>query len=301
MGTGHPERPDRLEAIHNSLLKSGLDAALQFVEPPEATAAQVARVHDAGYVSQILSLSPDEGRYVPLDPDTTMNYATVPAALRAAGAVIRGVELVVSGRAASAFCAVRPPGHHACHNRAMGFCFFNNVAVGAGYALSTLGVKRIAILDFDVHHGNGTEDIVRHLWPTSRIDGVLFCSVFQHPYYPYAGDNTDATNVINVPLAGGTRGSTLRKELQRRWFPVIDAFDPDLILVSAGFDGHRDDEMGGWLLVDDDYAWITQRICEIAAAHCDGRIVSVLEGGYELESLGRCVCGHIAKLISASQ
>jgi acetoin utilization deacetylase AcuC-like enzyme len=216
-----------------------------------------------------------------------MNPHTLRAALRAAGAAVMAVDLVMGGSVKKAFCSVRPPGHHAERHRAMGFCFFNNVVVGARHAIDSHGLERVAIVDFDVHHGNGTEDLV------AGDDRILFCSSFQHPFYPHSGLDCQASNVINVPLPVGTEGPGFQAAVEAEWLPLLEAFAPQLILVSAGFDAHAADDMAGLKLVEADYAWISARLAEQADRSAGGRIVSVLEGGYELHALARSVEAHL--------
>ena len=290
MGAGHPERPERLGAINDRLIASGLGIMLHHYEAPLATREQLQRVHDPKYIESIFDQSPQAGRLVWIDPDTAMNEHSLTAALRAAGAVVLGVDLVMSGKEQCAFCNVRPPGHHAEHNRAMGFCFFNNIAVGAAHAMQQYGLERIAIVDFDVHHGNGTEDIFRN------EPRVMLFSTFQHPFYPYSGSDTHLPNILNVPLPTGTRSEQYREAVEQYWLPALNKFKPELIMVSAGFDAHCDDQMAGLCLVEEDYAWITQHIKNIAAKTAKGRIVSTLEGGYELGALARSAHAHIAAL-----
>jgi acetoin utilization deacetylase AcuC-like enzyme len=290
MGEHHPESPARLGAVRNQLLSSGLDAVLLHQDAPLASREQLCLVHDADYVDLIFKNAPAEGR-VRLDPDTSMNPDSLNAALRAAGAVVLGVDLVMSGQSSAAFCNVRPPGHHAERNTAMGFCIFNNVAVGAAYALQAHGLERVAILDFDVHHGNGTEDMFRDK------PGVLFCSTFQHPFYPHSGADVDSDNIVNVPLPAGTDGQGFRTAVESHWLPRLEAFQPELILISAGFDAHIEDDMAGLCLVEKDYAWVTTEISKIADRFAQGRIVSTLEGGYALSALGRSVVAHINVLL----
>jgi acetoin utilization deacetylase AcuC-like enzyme len=216
-----------------------------------------------------------------------MNAYTLEAALRSAGAGILATDLVMSGDAKRAFCNVRPPGHHAEKDTAMGFCFFNNIAVAAMHAIEHHGLERVAIVDFDVHHGNGTEDIL------AENENVLFCSTYQHPFYPgYAGKSVEK-QVVNVPLPEGTSGPEFRFAVQKHWLPALSEFKPQLILISAGFDAHKDDEMGGFTLVDDDYVWVSKKICAIADEFAEGRIVSMLEGGYNLQALARCATAHV--------
>ena len=290
MGEGHPERPERLAAIEDKLISSRLEQLVVRHEAPLVTREQLLKVHDAEYVDAIARLSPPSG-YVQLDPDTAMNPHTYDAALRAAGAGVLGVELVMSGKAQAAFCSVRPPGHHAERARAMGFCFFNNVAVAAAHALSAHGLERVAIVDFDVHHGNGTEDIFRD------DPRVLMVSIFQHPFYPGSGVDGRSQRMVNVPLPAGSSGREFRAVVMEQWMPALDSFQPQLILFSAGFDAHRDDGMAMLALADSDYAWVTQKIQAFASGPARGRIVSLLEGGYDLDVLGRCVAAHLENLI----
>lgn len=289
MGGGHPERPQRVAAIGDRLLASGLAAHLLDVEAPRATLEALERVHDRDYLEALAAASPDHG-LVQIDPDTAMNPHTYEAALRAAGAVVLAVDLVMAGEAVNAFCNVRPPGHHACRARAMGFCFFNNVAVGAAHALAHHGLARVAIVDFDVHHGNGTEDIFRD------DPRVLMASTFQHPFYPYSGVEGRSERMVNVPLAAYSSGAQFRDAVTRTWLPALEAFRPELILFSAGFDAHRDDDMAMLGLVEDDYAWVTAQVMAVAQRHAHGRIVSALEGGYELGSLARSAERHVRTL-----
>jgi acetoin utilization deacetylase AcuC-like enzyme len=219
-----------------------------------------------------------------------MNTHSWSAALRAAGATLAATDAVMAGELENAFCAVRPPGHHACRDRAMGFCIFNNVAVAAKYALERHGLKRVAIVDFDVHHGNGTEDIF------AGDERVLMVSFFQHPFYPYSGADSRAPNMVNLPVPAYTRGPVVRELIEQHWIPRLEAFKPEMIFISAGFDAHREDDLGQLGLVEADYAWITARVKEIANKHANGRIVSSLEGGYNLSALGRSVEAHIRVL-----
>ncbi|MBC8210160.1 MAG: histone deacetylase family protein [Gammaproteobacteria bacterium] len=286
MGDHHPEQPARLDAINNRLIASGLEMVLLNYDAPEVTREQLLAVHDESYIDLVFDSSPSEG-LVWLDGDTAMNPHTLQAALHAAGAAVLGVDLVMQGKASQVFCSVRPPGHHAEHNKAMGFCFFNNVAVGALHAINEYGLKRVLIVDFDVHHGNGTEDIV------AGDERILFCSSFQHPYYPGPGFSTNTPNVLNLPLPSLTDGKAFREAVIEAWLPKIEAFKPELIMISAGFDGHREDEMAHFNLLEFDYAWITRQLSQFATMSAKGRIVSCLEGGYELHSLARSVEAHI--------
>ncbi|MCB1846960.1 MAG: histone deacetylase family protein [Halieaceae bacterium] len=286
MGHHHPERPARLGAINDRLLATGLDMALHHYNAPLVSRELLEAVHDEAYIEHIFSAAPAQG-VVWVDDDTAMAPHTLNAALRAAGAAVMAVDLVMEDKASKAFCGVRPPGHHAERDRAMGFCFFNNIAVAAYHALNRHGLQRVAIVDFDVHHGNGTEHIVAN-------DGrVLFCSTFQHPFYPHTGHECRAGNVVNVPLAAGSDGAVFREAVEQHWLPRLEAFAPQLVLISAGFDGHQADYMAQLNLVDADYAWVTRRLCEQADRSAGGRVVSSLEGGYELHSLARSVEAHL--------
>jgi len=289
MGAHHPESPARMHAIEDQLIASRLFGYLQHFEAPEATREQLERVHDKDYIDSIFAASPAQG-LIALDGDTLMNPFTLQAALRAAGAAVMAVDKVMAGEVENAFCNIRPPGHHAERARAMGFCFFNNVAVAAAHALVHHGMQRVAIADFDVHHGNGTEEIF-HEEP-----GVLMCSTFQHPFYPYCGADSGNDHIINVPLAAGSGSDEFRAAVNSQWVPALEAFQPELLLISAGFDAHREDEMAMLNLVDADYGWVTGILKNIAGKYCHGRIVSVLEGGYELHALGRSATSHIKVL-----
>ena len=289
MGAGHPESPQRLRAILAALEASGLVSRLLVREAPEAQREHLERVHEADHVELIFGAAPESG-YAYLDPDTSMNPSSLSAALRAAGAVVAATDLVMSGEAKNAFCAVRPPGHHATRERPMGFCLFNNVAVGAMHAIEAHGLERVAVLDFDVHHGNGTEDAF-HEDPR-----VMLCSTFQHPYYPYSGADSGNAHIINVPLPAMTDGRGFRAAVDRFWMPALEAYKPQLVFVSAGFDAHRDDPLAYLKLDDEDYRWVTEKLVEVAEKHAEGRVVSTLEGGYNTAALGRCVVEHVRVL-----
>jgi acetoin utilization deacetylase AcuC-like enzyme len=293
MGEGHPESPDRLRSVLNALQAAGLAQRLELLEAPVAEREQLERVHTAALVDFVIQSAPDRG-YAYLDPDTSMNPKSLSAALHAAGAVVRATDLVMEGKVANAFCAVRPPGHHATRARPMGFCMFNNVAVGAAHALEAHGLQRVAVLDFDVHHGNGTEDAF-HDDPR-----VMLCSTFQHPYYPYSGADSGNDHIINVPLAAMTDGRGFREAVEQVWQPALEDFSPQLVFVSAGFDAHRDDPLAYLKLADEDYRWVTEWLLGIARDHAHGRVVSTLEGGYNVEALGRCVVEHVGALLDAS-
>lgn len=290
MGAYHPESPDRLRAIQAALDAGGLTTRLRHYPAPPATREQLERVHDPEYIAQVERSAPQSGLAY-LDPDTSMNAHSWNAALRAAGAVVLAVDKVMTREVDNAFCAIRPPGHHAEHGRAMGFCIFDNIAVGAAHALAAHGLERVAILDFDVHHGNGTEDIFRD------DPRVMLCSTFQHPYYPFKGADTLSDHLINVPLPAHSDGSAFRRAVERRWLPALEQFQPQLLLVSAGFDAHRDDDMAQLEWTVEDYLWISRTIQTLAARHAQNRIVSVLEGGYDLPALGECVAAHIGVLL----
>ncbi|MDP3761018.1 MAG: histone deacetylase family protein [Ramlibacter sp.] len=298
MGPGHPECPERLDAIDDRLLASGIRDFLDHRDAPQASLGDIELAHTRMHVMSLRGMAeglPDQidaggGGYARIDPDTTMNVHTWDAALRAAGATLAATDAVLAGELENAFCAVRPPGHHACRDHAMGFCFFNNIAIAARYALDRHGLQRVAIVDFDVHHGNGTEDIL------AGDDRVLMVSFFQHPFYPYSGDKPHSANMVNLPVPAYTRGMEIREMIEYAWLPRLEAFRPEMIFISAGFDAHREDDLGQLGLVESDYQWITWKVKEIAKKHSKGRIVSALEGGYNLDALGRSVEAHIRVL-----
>ena len=292
---GHPERVARIQAINRLLLRSPYDA-IERVEAPAATDEQLLRAHTPRYLDMIVSNVPEEG-WVSLDPDTHMCPDSVTAARHAAGANVAAVEAVLAGEAGAAFCAVRPCGHHAERERAMGFCLFSNVAVGALHALDALGLDRVAIVDFDVHHGNGTQDV---FWEDAR---VLFVSTHQMPLYPGTGDpsETGVGNIVNVPLAPMTGGAEMRAAFEGRVLPAVRAHGPQLVMISAGFDAHRDDPLASLQWTAADFRWATERICEVAAECCDGRVVSTLEGGYDLDGLAESVAAHLDVLDAHSR
>lgn len=292
MGPHHPECPQRLDAIQDHLVMKGLLDFMVPYEAPLATHAQLERAHSALYVKEITAKAPAEG-LVHIDPDTAMNPYSLRAALRAAGAAVEATDLVISGQVATAFCAVRPPGHHAERSAAMGFCFFNNVAVGIKHALDYHGLERVALIDFDVHHGNGSEDIL-HDDPR-----VLMCSIFEKGLYPFSGDEARGANMINIGLPPRSGSELFRAAVTRHWLPALEAFQPQMIFISAGFDGHREDDMGNLGLVESDYEWVTQQLMQVARRHCLGRVVSCLEGGYAMSALGRSAAAHVKALIDA--
>lgn len=298
MGGGHPECPLRLDAIEDRLLLTGVGDALERGDVPLATLAQITRAHTVAHLELLESLSqrlvadapaggPDHAQ---LDPDTVLMRHTVLAARRAAGAAVAATDAVMSGALENAFCAVRPPGHHAGREQAMGFCFLNNVAIAARHALDAHGLERVAVVDFDVHHGNGTEDIL------AGDERVLMVGIFQHPFYPYSGTEHPASNMLNVPVPAYTRGMDVRELIEAIWMPRLEAFRPQMVFISAGFDAHRDDELGQLRLNEQDFAWITERVRGVAQRHAQGRIVSMLEGGYDLDALATSVEAHVRVL-----
>lgn len=290
MGDQHPEAPARLGAIQDMLLIKGLLDCMQTFDAPRATEQQLAQAHSTLYIRTLASMVPQEGS-VQVDPDTSMNPYSYQAALRAAGAAVLAVDLVLEGKAPSAFCNIRPPGHHAEYAAAGGFCFFNNAAVAIRHALNVHGLQRVALIDFDVHHGNGSEDILHH------DERVLMCSIFEDKLYPYSGNTPRGPNMVNVPLPARSGGELLRTSVAEFWLPALERFQPQLIVVSAGFDGHRDDDMGNLGLVEADYAWMTRQIMSVARRHAQGRVVSCLEGGYDLSSLARSAAAHVKVLL----
>jgi acetoin utilization deacetylase AcuC-like enzyme len=293
MGPGHFEQLDRIRAIHQALQEHGLLQRMRALEPGPASREQLLRVHAPGYLDALEKRQPQPGQYQALDADTVMNSHTWQAALMAAGAVVLAVDEIMAGRSQRAFCNIRPPGHHAERDRAMGFCFLNNVAVAAAHALHQHGLKKVAIVDFDVHHGNGTENIF-HDDPR-----VMLCSTFQSPLYPYMGEKTGNEHIINVPLWARTNSTTYRTTFTAKVIPPLKAFQPELVLFSAGFDAHQDDPLASLLLVDDDYEWITRTVLETTADSAKGRAVSLLEGGYHLPALASSASKHVGTLISA--
>ena len=295
MGAGHPECPDRLNAVNEEMRSSGLLGEVRCLEAPLASADDLKRMHRPAYVDAIFEAAPSEG-YVQLDPDTAMNQYSLAAAQRAAGAGVLAVDEVTAGRSLKAFCAVRPCGHHATQVRSMGFCIFNNIGVAAAYALEKKGLERVAIIDFDVHHGNGTEDMFS---PTHWHKRVLMASFFQHPFYPYSGTSNPAPNMVNVPLAAGSGGAAAKEAFDKHWLPALESFKPQMIFISAGFDAHKEDLLGGMALVEADYTWMTRELMQVAARHSQGRVVSMLEGGYNLSALGRSAVAHVRALSEA--
>lgn len=291
ISAGHPECPQRIDAISDELKNQDIYDYLQHRDAPLATREQLMLAHPESYVEHIHSKAPRSGT-VQLDADTSMNIYSLDAGLRAAGAGVLAVDMVCGGDAKNAFCMTRPPGHHAERIQAMGFCFFGNIAIAARHAIKAHGLERVAILDFDVHHGNGTEDIV------DGDPGILFCSSFQFPFYPgnYRENVTDQR--VNVPLPSGGNSADFRHAITTNWLPALESFKPQMIFISAGFDAHAEDPLANLMLVDDDYVWITNQIMDVAERHCDGRIVSMLEGGYALPALSRCATAHVRGLMN---
>ena len=292
-GPHHPERPERLRAIHAALEREAFQA-LERREAPRAGKAQIARVHGARYIDWVLEQIPKEG-WAGLDADTIVSPGSGEAALRAAGAVCAAVDAVVQGEARNAFCAVRPPGHHAEPEHAMGFCLFNNVAIGAAHARAVHGLQRVAVVDFDVHHGNGTQAAFE------ADPDYFYASTHQWPLYPGTGQAHErgiANNIVNVPLAPFSGSAEFRAAVERQVLPALDAFKPELVLISAGFDAHLRDPLASLNLVEEDYAWVTRKLCELAERHAKSRIVSSLEGGYDLRALANSVAAHVNALMA---
>jgi acetoin utilization deacetylase AcuC-like enzyme len=292
MGPYHPECPQRLDAIHDHLISEGLDGLVTHYTAPAATREQLERVHSGAYIDEVEAASPESGIHY-LDPDTALNPDSLEAARHAAGAVVLGTDLVMSGECSAAFCAVRPPGHHATRERAMGFCLFNNIAVGVAHALARHGLTRAAVIDFDVHHGNGTEDIF------AGNPDVIMVGTFQYPLYPYSGVEPLGANMHNVPLSPGSGSDAFRAAFTERCLPALEAHEPEILFVSAGFDAHREDPLANLKLADADFAWVTAEIVAVAERHAQGRIVSSLEGGYALPALGRSAIAHLRGLVMA--
>lgn len=293
-GLGHPESGSRLRAIATVLQRPQF-AALVRREAPRAEIAQLRLIHAQAHIDRVLHAVPAQGLHY-LDPDTPVSPGSGEAALRAVGAVCAAVDAVFAGEARNAFCGVRPPGHHAEPNRAMGFCLFNNVAIATEHARAQHGIQRVAIIDFDVHHGNGTQAAF------AKNPEVLYASTHQAPWYPGTGDarETGVGNLFNAPLPAGSGPQAFRAAMRDKILPAVDRFQPELLLVSAGFDAHADDPLASLRLTEADFAWITQELARMAQKHCQGRLVSALEGGYNLEALGESVGAHVGALLAAS-
>lgn len=294
MGDGHPERPDRLRAIER-ILEAEEFKGLQRDQAPRGSREAILRVHPADFIDVLERETPRDG-YAQLDADTVMNPSTFEAAVHSVGGACLAVDDVMAGRCDNAFVAMRPPGHHAERSTAMGFCFFNNAAIAARHAQAVHGAERIAIMDFDVHHGNGTQDV---FWSDAS---VMYASTHQMPLYPgtgSVGECGEHDTIVNAPLRSGDAGEAFRAAMEARILPRIEAFAPDLIIISAGFDAHRRDPLGGLSLVEDDFSWATAKLMDIASRRCQNRIVSVLEGGYDLEGLSRSAAAHIRRLMGA--
>ncbi|WMW82493.1 histone deacetylase family protein [Undibacterium cyanobacteriorum] len=295
MGAHHPECPERLGAVNDHLLAKGLLDYMDACDAPLATREQLARAHSGFYLDEFAEIAQQvpEGGLVQIDPDTSINAYSYQAALRSAGAVVLAMDMVLGGKSPAAFCNIRPPGHHAERSNAGGFCFFNNVAVGIRHAVAVHGLERVALIDFDVHHGNGSEDIL------FNDEHVLMCSIFEKNLYPFCGDVPMGSNMINVGLPARSGGEAFRQAVEQQWIPALNAYQPQLIVISAGFDGHREDDMGNLGLVESDYEWVTRQIMKVANQHAQGRVVSCLEGGYALSALGRSAAAHVRVLIGA--
>jgi len=290
MSPGHPEQPARIGAVLDELESQGLSRSLELFEAPEATRNQLLLAHPADYVERLEANSPTAGT-VQLDADTALNEYSLRAAKLGAGAGIKAVELLAEGEFERAFCCVRPPGHHAERSEAMGFCFFGSVAIAALYALQKPQIERVAIVDFDVHHGNGTEDLV------GDHDDIFFCSSFQYPLYPGKYGANVAGRKINIPLSAGSDGAVFRERMEQDCLPALRKFAPDLLLISAGFDAHADDPLASLEFREEDFGWITSELVAIAREHCGGKVVSMLEGGYDLAALGRSAAAHVEALV----
>jgi len=290
MGDYHPESPQRMSAIQDQLIGSGLEFAIRQIDATPIDRQWLELAHDKSYIDYIFANAPSVGTF-DLDPDTQMNPFTLNAALLSAGAAVDAVDLLMAKKMGSIFCATRPPGHHAERDRAMGFCLFNNIAIGALYARQKYNLQRVAILDFDVHHGNGTENIVKDK------EGVLFCSTFQHPFYPYSGTGETPSHIINSPLPASAGSKEFRQAVTDNWLPALDDFKPEMLFISAGFDAHAEDHISQMTLYESDYLWVTEQLVKVAKQYSQGRIVSVLEGGYSLGALGRSVVAHLNGLI----
>lgn len=294
MGGYHPESPARIRAIEDRLISSGTDRHLDFREPPEAAIEDIARAHTADMIAEAHDNIPVPGAYHPLN-ETLLNAYSWKAALRAAGAAVTATDAVIAGEIENAFCLVRPIGHHSTASEAMGFCVFNNVAIAALRAIKVHGLERVAIVDTDVHHGNGTEAIFAH------EPRVMMVSYYQEYLYPFSGNERQREHMVNVPVPSGTGGAVVRQLVTEKWLPALHRHRPEMIFISAGFDAHRDDPLGSMQLLEDDYAWITRQIMDVAQEYSKGRIVSFLEGGYNLDALAGSAVAHIKTLAGLEQ
>ena len=297
MGEWHPESPARLQAIQDQLIASRIGSYLEYRQAPYAAVADIARVHTPAAIALVRDNVPrvpqaqsGQSSYYPLDGDTSLNAFSWKAALAAAGAAVAATDAVIKSEIENAFCSIRPPGHHARPTEPMGFCLFNNVAIAVRHALEVHGLQRVAVVDFDVHHGNGTEEAF------ANEPRVLMASFFQHPFYPYSGTDPSIANALNIPLPAYTAGAVVRDQITEKWLPALHAYRPQMIFISAGFDAHREDDIGQMALAEADFAWITRQIMDVARLHAGGRIVSCLEGGYNLSALGRSVVAHLQVL-----
>jgi acetoin utilization deacetylase AcuC-like enzyme len=291
-GPGHPESPQRLSAVLQALSEASFGALVR-QQAPLAGRGDLVRVHEPSFVDRVLASVPASGQRA-RDPDTELSPASGKAAMRAVGAMTAAIDAVASGTARNAFCAVRPPGHHAEPGRAMGFCLFNAIAIGARHAQAVHGLAKIALVDFDVHHGNGTQAVAE------KDATVFYASSHQYPLYPGTGaaGETGLGNIVNAPLPAGADGEAFRRAFERRILPALDAFAPELLLVSAGFDAHRADPLAGLELEEKDFSWVTSRLVEIANRHCGGKLVSILEGGYDRRALAASAAAHVAALMN---
>lgn len=292
MTQGHPEEPARLLAIQEQLQSQQLWDFLEHFEPTDASQEALLRVHTQQHIDNLFNNAPQAGQPLfHVDPDTFMNAHSLNAALKAAGAGTMAVDLIMEKKIDNAFCAVRPPGHHAERDKGMGFCLFNNIALAAAHALEEHNLERVAIVDFDVHHGNGTEDIF------GDDPRVLVCSTYEHPLYPYSSRPSIPGHLVNCPLKSGSAGPEFRMAVQKEWLPELEAFKPQFIFISAGFDAHWQDDIAQLQFNESDYGWVTRKMRKIADNYSEGRIVSMLEGGYVLDALGRCAEQHIRALM----
>lgn len=297
VGKTHPESPDRLFAIDDQLLASGLEMVCEHADATPIAKAYLTLAHSPTYIDEVFAQAAKIDEATPSDvqdvvwlaEDTGLVKGSLSAALESAGAACLAVDWVMQGHDRQGFCATRPPGHHASYDSAMGFCIFNNIAIAARYALQTYALKRVAIVDFDVHHGNGTEHIV------AGDQRIMMCSSFQHPFYPHSGSPVLASNILSVPIDAGATGGVFRNKVAH-WFAALTHFKPELILLSAGFDAHAEDPMAHLRLTEDDYYWLSVELKKVADTCCEGRIVSALEGGYDMSALGRSVVAHLKGL-----